>query len=235
MYEHIKTNVARIRSRISEAAVKAGRDPGDIMLLAASKTMPSEAVMAAVAAGVDACGENRVQEMTAKLADHAYDGAPLHFIGHLQTNKVKQVAGRVSLIHSVDSLRLMEQIHRCAASQGLVQPVLIEVNIGGELSKSGVEPCQLPALLEAAAGFPALKVTGLMTVPPETEDPAESLRYFEQMHNLYVDIKAKKYDNVAMDWLSMGMSADFEYAIAAGANIVRVGSGIFGPRDYSTR
>lgn len=234
MYEYIEKNVSEIRRRIGDAAEKAGRDKNEIMLLAASKTMPSEAVRAAVAAGVDACGENRVQEMVSKLKDAAYDGAPLHFIGHLQTNKVRQVVGKADLIHSVDSLRLMEQIHRHAASLGIVQPVLLEVNIGGELSKSGISPDGLYQLLESSAGFPSLTVKGLMTIPPETENTAESLRYFDKMYNLYVDIKEKKYDNVSMDFLSMGMSADFEYAIAAGANIVRVGSNIFGPRDYSS-
>ena len=233
MYEYIEKNVAEIRRRISDAAEKAGRDKREIMLLAASKTMPSEAVRAAIAAGVDVCGENRVQEMVAKLEDAAYEGAPLHFIGHLQTNKVKQVVGKVNLIHSVDSVRLMEQINRHADSLGIVQPILLEVNIGGELSKSGISPDKLDLLLESAGSFPALAVKGLMTIPPETENPAESLRYFAEMYNLYVDIKGKKYDNVSMDFLSMGMSADFEYAIAAGANIVRVGSNIFGPRDYS--
>ena len=234
MYEYIEKNVAEIRRRINDAAEKAGRDKNEIMLLAASKTMPSEAVRAAIAAGVDACGENRVQEMVSKLEDSAYHGAPLHFIGHLQTNKVKQVVGKVDLIHSVDSVRLMEQINRHAASLGIVQPILLEVNIGGELSKSGISPDELYQLLETASNFPSLTVKGLMTIPPETEDPAGSLRYFTEMHNLYVDITAKKYDNVSMDFLSMGMSADFEYAIAAGANIVRVGSNIFGPRDYSS-
>ena len=233
MYEYIERNVSEIRRRINEAAEKAGRNKDEIMLLAASKTMPSEAVRAAIAAGVDACGENRVQEMVSKLADSAYDGAPLHFIGHLQTNKVKQVVGKADLIHSVDSVRLMEQIDRQAASLGIVQPVLLEVNIGGELSKSGISPNELYHLLETAGSFPSLTVKGLMTIPPETENPAESLRYFAEMYNLYVDITAKKYDNVSMDFLSMGMSADFEYAIAAGANIVRVGSNIFGPRNYS--
>ena len=233
MYEYIERNVAEIRRRINDAAEKAGRDRNEIMLLAASKTMPSEAVRTAIAAGVDACGENRVQEMVSKLEGSAYNGAPLHFIGHLQTNKVRQVVGKVDLIHSVDSVRLMEQINRHSASLGIVQPVLLEVNIDGELSKSGISPDNLYQLLETAENFPSLAVKGLMTIPPETENPVESLRYFAEMYNLYVDITAKKYDNVSMDFLSMGMSADFEYAIAAGANIVRVGSNIFGPRDYS--
>ena len=235
MYKYIEQNVAAIRSRMDDAAKKASRDKDKIMLLAASKTMPTEAIRAAIAAGVDACGENRVQEMTVKLADNAYNGAPLHFIGHLQTNKVKQVVGKADLIHSVDSIRLMEQINRHAEALGIVQPILLEVNIGGEKAKSGVSPDELNELLEKAGTLSALTVKGLMTVPPETEDAAESLRYFAEMYKLYVDITEKKYDNVSMDFLSMGMSADFEYAIAAGANIIRVGSNIFGPRDYSNK
>ena len=174
--------------------------------------------------------------MTEKLAQGAYTGAPLHFIGHLQTNKVRQVVGKVDLIQSVDSPELLAMIEKRAAGQGIVQDILLEVNTGGEAAKSGVAagvPPALPELRETAAGCAHIRVRGLMAIPPVAETSDGNHAYFAKMHELFVDIGRKKYDNVFMDFLSMGMSGDFEDAISAGANMVRVGSSIFGARDYS--
>ena len=186
----------------------------------------------AIAAGVDICGENRVQELTEKFEQGAYEGCPLHFIGHLQKNKVKYLVGRVQLIESVDCLELLETIDKRAKSMGLVQNVLLEVNIGGEEAKSGFAPDELARCLPQMGQFSSIRVCGLMAIPPICEKTEEIRPYFRAMKQLFVDNGAKKYDNVSMDFLSMGMSADFETAIEEGANIVRVGTGIFGARHY---
>lgn len=227
----IQENIAAIRRRMAEAARQAGRDPGEILLVGASKMNDAAACREAIAAGIDALGENRVQEMTAKLQEGAYDGAALHFIGHLQRNKVRQVVGRVSLIHSVSSLELMEEIHRQAQKMDLVQDVLLEVNVGGEESKSGFAPQAVAAAAEHALTLSALRVRGLMTIPPVEREPHGNLPYFREVSRLYVDINRNLYDN-SFVYLSMGMSDDFEDAIAAGATMVRVGSAIFGRRHY---
>lgn len=229
----ITENIRKIRETMARAALAAGRRPEDILLCAATKMNDSARVREAIAAGVDCCGENRVQELVQKQAEHAYDGAPVHFIGHLQTNKVRQVVGKVDLIQSVDSPELLAMIEKRAAGQGIVQDILLEVNIGGEATKSGVAPAALPELLETAAGCAHIRVRGLMAIPPVAETSDGNHAYFAKMHELFVDIGRKKYDNVFMDFLSMGMSGDFEDAISAGANMVRVGSSIFGARDYS--
>ena len=229
----ITENIAAIRREIDAAARESGRTGADITLVGASKMNDAAACQEAIAAGIDVLGENRVQEMTAKLAEHAYDGRPLHFIGHLQRNKVRQVVGKVALIQSVGSMELLREIEKEAAKQGLRQDILLEVNIGGEAAKSGVAPAALPELLETAAGCAHIRVRGLMAIPPVAETSDGNHAYFTKMHELFVDIGRKKYDNVSMDFLSMGMSGDFEDAISAGANMVRVGSSIFGARDYS--
>ena len=231
----ITENVRAARARIAAAAAEVGRDASDIRLLAATKMNPPERIAEAIAAGVDICAENRVQEFLAKNPMNAYRGCAVHFIGHLQTNKVKYVVGAVELIHSVDSAELMECIHRRAAALGVVQDVLLEVNIGGELSKSGVSPDGLPALLSAAAAFPGLRVRGLMTIPPVEQNRGENRAYFRRMYQLFVDIREKKYDNVLMTELSMGMSGDYEDAVRCGATIVRLGTALFGPRNYDTQ
>lgn len=228
--EEMRAIVAEIRCRMREAAVNAGRDPGEVLLCAASKTQSPEIVRLAAQLDIDRFGENRVQELVRNYDAGAYLDKPVDMIGHLQTNKVKQVVGRASLIHSVDSLRLMECIHREAEKKGLVQDVLIEVNIGGESSKSGVVPQELDALLLAAADFPCIRVRGLMTIPPKSEEMCENTSYFQSLSKLFIDRKAKKYDNVFMDFLSMGMSGDYASAIAQGSNMIRVGSAIFGAR-----
>ncbi len=228
----ITENVALVRKNIAAAALRAGRDPKEIMLVAASKTNGADRVREAIAAGVDACGENRVQEMLEKAALGAYEGAPLHFIGHLQRNKVKSVVGLVSLIHSVDSVELLRQIDRVAAQKGLVQDLLLEINIGAEPSKSGFAPEELPSALAAAGELPNIRVRGLMAVPPICASGKENRQYFERIKQLFVDNCAKKYDNVRMDFMSMGMSGDYETAVECGAHIVRVGTAIFGERVY---
>ena len=229
---NIAENVAAVREVMDRAAREAGRDPKEILLLAATKMNDADRVREAIRAGVDLCGENRVQEMLEKQKHGAYDGVPLHFIGHLQKNKVKQVVGLAELIHGVDSLPLLETISRTAASRGLTQDVLLEVNIGAEASKSGFAPEEIPAALEAASHLPGLRVRGLMAIPPVCSAPEENRPFFLRMKQLFIDNSEKKYDNVSMDFLSMGMSGDYAEAIACGANLVRVGSRIFGPRNY---
>ena len=229
----IGENIRRIRLEIREAAAAAGRDPEEILLLAATKTNDAARVREAIAAGVDICGENRVQEMLEKQQQGAYEGCPLHFIGHLQKNKVKQVAGRAALIHGADSEELLLLISRCAQKQGLVQDVLLEVNIGGEASKSGFRPEEIPAALHFASELSALRVRGLMAIPPICASGEENRPYFARMQQLFVDNGKKKYDNVTMDFLSMGMSGDYREAIGYGANILRLGSAIFGMRIYN--
>ena len=231
----ITESVARVKANIAAAAEKAGRRPEDIYLVAASKMNDSGRVREAIAAGIRICGENRVQEMVEKQAQGAYEGAELHFIGHLQKNKVKQVVGLASLIQSADSLELIRLIDKTALSRGIVQDILLEVNIGAEASKSGFSPAELPAALDSIAQLPSVRVRGLMTIPPICSSRQEIEPYFVQMKQLFIDICGKKYDNIRMDFLSMGMSADYETAIACGANMVRVGSAIFGKRIYPDR
>ena len=229
----IAENVAKILSDIEHAAITAGRDPKQITLCAATKMNDAQRVREAIAAGVRCCGENRVQELTAKLADNAYEGADLHFIGHMQTNKVKYVVGKVSLIQSVDSLRLLEAIEKEAAKQGIRQDILLEINIGDEASKSGLHREEIYQMLEKVALSSSVRVRGLMAIPPICKNPGDNNKFFAEMCNLSVDIKAKKYDNVGMEILSMGMSDDYADAIAHGSTMIRVGTAIFGARNYS--
>ena len=231
--EQIGKNVEHVKAEIAQAAGAAGRDPAEIPLVAATKMNNAAAVRAAIRAGVDICGENRVQEMLEKNAQGAYEGAPLHFIGHLQKNKVRQVVGLCELIHSVDSLSLLQEIAKTAEKRGLVQDVLLEINIGNEESKSGFSPEEIGMALEEAAKMTAIRVRGLMAIPPICEKPEENRPFFLKMQKLFVDNCRKKYDNISMDFLSMGMSGDYTEAIRCGANMVRVGTGIFGPRNYT--
>ena len=228
----IAENIARVRANIAAAAREAGRDPAEITLVGASKMNDAAACREAIAAGIDALGENRVQEMTAKLAEHAYDGAPLHFIGHLQRNKVNKVVGHVDLIQSVGSLELLDEIERVAAARDLVQDILLEVNIGREEAKSGFAPEEVLAGAEAAAARTHVRVQGLMTIPPADADREENLRYFQEVQALYVDMNTKLFHN-ELKYRSMGMSGDYEDAIRAGATMVRVGTAIFGARNYT--
>ncbi len=228
----ITENVHMARRKINAAAESVGRSGSEVRLLAATKMNGPEAVQEAIRAGVDICAENRVQEFLSKNAVNAYEPCCVHFIGHLQKNKVKYLVGAVELIHSVDSVELMDAISRRAQSLGIVQDVLLEVNIGGEASKSGVSPDGLEALLTHAAACPGLHVKGLMTIPPAVSAGEENRWYFRRMYELFVDIRRKTYDNVSMAELSMGMSGDYEEAVRCGATIVRLGTALFGPRNY---
>ncbi len=228
----IAENIARIRAEMAEAAVRAGRDPAEILLCAASKMNDAARVREAVAAGVDCCGENRVQELTQKLAEHAYDGAPVHFIGHLQTNKVRQVVGKVALLQSVDRLELLRCVQKEAARLGITQDILLEINIGAEESKSGFTPAEAVAVADEMEAYPNCRLRGLMAIPPIAEKPGDNCRYFEKIHTISVDITAKNHHNSSMDILSMGMSGDYADAIACGSTMIRVGTAIFGARHY---
>ena len=228
----IRENIERIRREIDQAARETGRTGADITLVGASKMNDAETCQEAIAAGIDVLGENRVQEMTAKLAQNAYDGAPLHFIGHLQRNKVKQVVGKAALIQSVGSEELLREIDRQAEKLGLVQDILLEVNIGGEAAKSGFAPAALADAAALASTLPHVRVRGLMTIPPADASREENMVYFQKVHALYVDINEKMYDN-KWEYISMGMSGDFADAIRCGSNMVRVGTANFGARNYA--
>ena len=226
----ITENIENIRTNIAAALQGADRA---VLLVAATKMNGADAVREAIAAGVDACGENKVQEFLEKDALDAYAGCPKHFIGHLQRNKVNKIVGKVDLIQSVDSEELLALIDRRAEALGIVQDILVEISVAGEEQKSGIPPESLPAFLAAAAECRHLRVRGLMCVPPVQENPGENRRYFAAMRQLFVDNSAKKYDNVFMDFLSMGMTDDYPDAVAEGANMVRIGSAIFGRRQYT--
>lgn len=229
----IAENIARVRANIAAAAEEAGRNVSEITLVGASKMNDADACRQAIAAGIDVLGENREQEMTKKLAEHAYDGAPLHFIGHLQRNKVKNVVGKVAMIESVGSLELLSAIDKQAEKLGIVQDILLEVNIGGEEAKSGFAPAELTGAAEAALQMAHIRVRGLMTIPPADSDRETNMRYFQEVRALFVDINEKMFHN-KLKCLSMGMSGDFEDAIRSGATMVRVGTAIFGARHYPT-
>ena len=228
----ITEHIAAVRREMAEAARESDRSERDIILVGASKMNDAAACQEAIAAGIDALGENRVQEMTAKLAEDAYRGAPLHFIGHLQRNKVKQVVGKAALIQSIGSPELLAEVDRQAEKLGIVQDILLEVNIGGEEAKSGFAPDAVEQAAAQAKTLAHVRVRGLMTIPPADATREENMAYFAKVRALYVDISRKMYDN-GLEYLSMGMSGDFADAIRAGANMVRVGSAIFGARDYS--
>lgn len=228
----IAENVAAIRETMAAAARQAGREPGEILLCAATKMNDAETVKLAVQAGVDCCGENRVQELREKQPLGAYGDKPVHFIGRLQTNKVKYVVGAVSLVQSVDRSELLQALEKEAAKKRLVQDILLEVNIAGEASKAGFSPAEAEAAAAGMRAFPHLHLCGLMAIPPISEKKGENCIYFQKMHDLWVDIREKKYDNVDMVCLSMGMTDDFEDAIACGSTMIRVGTAIFGARHY---
>ena len=231
----IEENVIEVKRRIEEAAKQSGRRPEDIILVAATKMNDVERVKEAVAAGVDVCGENRVQELREKNELHAYDGKPLHFIGRLQKNKVKYLVGVVDLIQSVDSIDLLEAINKRAESMNVVQDILLEINIGKEDAKGGFEEEKIYEVLEQVGKYKNIFVKGLMAIPPICNEAKENIPYFVAMRKLFVDIASKKYDNVCMDFLSMGMTSDYETAILEGSNMVRVGTGIFGARNYGEK
>ena len=225
-------NLNFIRERIAIAAKKSGRDEKDIHLMAVTKTVHPDLVNVAIQNGIDLLGENRVQEFMDKK-DRYLPDAEIQFIGHLQTNKVKYIIDKVSMIQSVDSVKLAKEISRCAEKNDTVMDILIEVNIGEEESKSGVCPENVLEIIEEISKLPSICIKGIMSIPPICEKKEESLKYFSQLHQIFVDIKSKNIDNVYMEYLSMGMSQDYEAAIEMGANIVRIGSLLFGKRNYN--
>ena len=226
----LEENWKHVQEEIAKAALRAGKTAEDITLLAATKTVPAAVVNHGIRLGIRHIGENRVQEFLSKEADLL--PCDRQFIGHLQTNKVRQLIGRVSMIQSVDSEKLLAEISRLSLANGLCTDILLEVNIGGEESKSGVAPEALEELAAKAAQTPGVRVRGLMAIPPAGRSSAETRHYFEKMTQYFIDMRAKKSDNGTMDYLSMGMSADYALAIEAGANMVRVGSALFGAREY---
>lgn len=230
---NIRENLEEVERRIAAAAEKSGRKRSDITLIAVTKTHPAEMMNEAIELGVTDIGENKPQEVRDKYDD--VKPVRWHLIGHLQTNKVKYVIDKVCLIHSVDSIKLMDEIERQAEKHDTVMDILIQVNISGEETKSGVRPDEIYELLDHAGKLSRVKVKGLMTIAPKTDKPVTNALHFDNIRKLFLDIQGKKYDNISMEYLSMGMSGDYETAIEHGANMVRVGSAIFGMRDYTAK
>lgn len=231
-FERVGENLKAVRENIAEAAVRSGRKPEEIKLMAVTKTVEPEYINYAISQGIDLIGENKVQEFMSKKEFLNLENCEAHLIGHLQTNKVKKIVGEVSMIQSLDSLHLVEEISNRSKALGIVTDVLIEVNIGGEDCKTGLEMSKLEELIYAAAEMPGIKVKGLMTVPPFSEDSEQARGFFKNMYKLFIDMRSKKIDNISMDILSMGMSGDYCQAVEEGSTLVRVGSAIFGNRRY---
>lgn len=228
----IEYNLDVINEKISQAAIKSGRQPSDVQLMAVTKTVDPIFINYALDYGVNMIGENRVQEMLRKKPDLHLQGVEKHLIGHLQTNKAGQIVGEVDMIQSVDSLKIAKEIAKQSIKKGIVTDVLLEINIGEEESKTGFSTSEFLENVYAISEIEGIKVRGLMTIPPICENNTILCKYFEKIHNIYVDIKEKKLDNINMNILSMGMSGDYEQAILNGSNLVRIGSSIFGPRIY---
>lgn len=228
----VKENLIRVQQKIDAACMRSGRDPKDVTLIAVSKTKPVALIVEAMEAGKKEFGENKAQEMKEKEETLPKD-IKWHFIGHLQTNKVKYVVGRACLIHSVDSLHLAEAIEKESAKKDVVSDILIEVNVAQESSKFGLKLEETEQLVRDIAKLSHIHVCGLMTIAPYVEDPEENRGIFRQLKKLSVDIASKNIDNIDMNVLSMGMTGDYEVAVEEGATHVRVGTGIFGERDYS--
>jgi len=229
----IAENYRRVSYQVAEAALRAGRNPEDIRLMAVTKTIDERLIKEAMGAGAALLGENRVQELERKR--HNLPPCEMHLIGHLQSNKAAKAVACADTIQSVDSVRLAAEMERACAKMGKVMPVLLEVNIGRDEAKFGFWPDELEAALEEIVTFPHISVRGLMTVPPFSQDLQKTKNFFLRMQQLYIDIQGKKMDNIVMDMprmdvLSMGMSGDYELAIEAGSTLVRVGSAIFGER-----
>ena len=230
---HVTGNVQELLAEIRQAAVDYGRAPEEVTLMAVTKTVAPELVNEAIGAGITLLGENRAQELLEKYDSYEKDKVEIHFIGHLQTNKVRQIIDKVTMIHSVDSLHLAEEIDKQAAKHGRIMNILIEVNIGDEDSKSGVAAEELETLLIEIGKLPHISVKGLMCIPPICENIADSAHYFAKMQQIFIDMKQKKLDNISMSILSMGMSSDYKAAIQYGSNIVRIGTAMFGARKYN--
>ena len=225
-------NYQVICENIAKAAQSVGKTAEDITFLAATKTVDAPTINHAISLGLRYIGENRVQELLSKYEDYDLDRASLQFIGHLQTNKVRQIVGKVDLIQSVDSVKLAREISRCSLKQNISTDILLEINIGREENKSGVLPEALPELLDEIKDIPAIKVRGLMAIPPICENAQENCKFFDNMRHIFLDIGSKNIDNISMEVLSMGMSDDYAEAIRCGANMIRVGSALFGKRNY---
>ena len=230
---NVEENYKMIEAHIAHAAEKSGRQRSDITFLAATKTVEPAVINHAISLGLGYIGENRVQELLSKYDEYDLDNADLQFIGHLQTNKVRQIIDKVSLIQSVDSVKLASEVARQAKKSGKTQDILVEVNIGREVNKSGVLPEALDELIGQISEIDGIFIKGLMTIPPICEEKSEICKFFEDMHKIFIDISGKKSDNVSMDILSMGMSDDYYEAILCGANMVRIGSLLFGKRNYA--
>lgn len=231
-FSDIEFNLDTIRERIYKAAAISGRSPEEVTLMAVTKTVEPVFINHAIENGISLIGENKVQEFLSKKPYLNLEDCQAHLIGHLQTNKVKQIVTEVSMIQSLDSIKLANEISKRSLEKGIVTPCLIEVNIGMEESKTGLELSSLEELLCTVAQLDGIKIKGLMTIPPICDDDKELDKYFSQMHKIFVDIKDKKLDNIDMNILSMGMSSDYEAAVRNGSTLVRVGSSIFGPRIY---
>lgn len=231
---YIKENIENVERKIQVACDRSGRKREDVLLLAVSKTIDVPRIKEAVECGLTSLGENKVQEIMDKYEPMG-EGVKWHLIGHLQTNKVKYIIDKVELIHSVDSLKLAEEISKRAKAKGITANILLEINAAGEESKFGLKPEECEEAVREISILDNIKIRGLMTVAPNVENPEENRIYFKQMKQLLVDINAKKIDNVNMDVLSMGMTGDYEVAIEEGATIVRVGTGIFGARVYPNK
>ncbi len=229
----VEYNYKYINERIAEAAHKVGKKREDITLLAATKTVAPEVINHAITLGLDHIGENKVQELLSKYDDYNLEKCSLQFIGHLQTNKVRQIVDKVDLIQSVDSVKLANEIAKQSLKHNKTTDILVEVNIGREENKSGVYPENLEVLLLEISKIEGISVKGLMTIPPICNNKHKISKYFNNMHNIFIDISQKKLDNISMNILSMGMSADYYEAILEGANMVRVGSSLFGARNYT--
>lgn len=229
----ISENLKRIRNDINDAAVKSGRTPEDIRLMAVTKTVSVDFINYSITeCGIDLIGENKVQEFLSKKDELKLDGVEKHLIGHLQTNKVKKIVPYVDMIQSVDSFKLAKMISDESIKIGKTMDILLEVNIGGEESKSGFDKSLFFDSLYEISDLPNLAVKGLMTIPPVCDSPAQAEKYFEMMNDFYNEVKSKNYKNFSFDILSMGMSGDFKEAVLHGSNLVRIGSSIFGARIY---
>lgn len=231
--EEFDLNYEGVLNRLKSAAEKSGRDISEITLLAATKTVDADTINYAIEKGITHIGENRVQELISKHS--LLNPAHSHFIGHLQTNKVKDIIDKVEMIESVDSLRLANEISKQAQKRGIIMDVLLEINIGGEESKSGFAPEEAEKAVSEVAKLDGIRVKGLMTIPPAIDLPEESRKYFRDMYKLFIDIRGKNIDNSSMSVLSMGMSNDFDIAVEEGANLVRVGTSLFGRRIYNNK
>ena len=229
----VEYNYKLINERIAEAAQKVGKSREDITFLAATKTVEPEIINYAISLGLDHIGENKVQELLSKYESYNLEKCSLQFIGHLQTNKVRQIVDKVDLIQSVDSVNLANEIAKQSLKHNKTTDILVEVNIGREENKSGVYPENLEELLCEISKIEGISVKGLMTIPPVCDNKHKISKYFNNMHNIFIDISSKKLDNISMTILSMGMSADYYEAILEGANMVRIGSSLFGARDYT--